>query len=136
MNNTTTFETARIGDRVWSVDCGWGEVQDTSHSDTYPLLVKFTDGTCIPYTLMGSWRTWRGNQTLFWDVVKIEPPTKPLPKLEVDTKVFVWDVPDARIKGHFSHFNDNGDICIFRNGSTSFTSRGGTLSWKYWELAE
>lgn len=79
----TTFETAKVGDRVWCLLHGWHPIIDTQHNANYPILTR--KGS---YTIDG--RNYSNNgRTLFWDEVIITPPPKPAPKLEVDTKILV-----------------------------------------------
>ena len=76
------------------------------------------------------------NQVLFWDEVIITPPPKPAPKLEVDTKVLVWDNEDKLVrKRYFSHFDDNNNIHVFAQGATSWT-KDLTTKYSNWELAK
>ena len=134
---TTTFETARIGDKVWSVERGWGVIRSLDGGEEYPIKVEFQNGRTPYYTLGGKRLTTQENQTLFWDEVKIVAPQKPLPNLDVDAKVLVWTDPSKKHRRHFSHFN--GDrICTFDGGATSFSMlhRNSITSWPYWELAE
>ena len=131
-----TFSDAKEGDRVWSLTEGWGTIIDHFLSRTeYPLTVEFENGELKTYTLWGRFRVKDLNPTLFWDEVKFEVPEKPLPKLEVDTKVLVWCKGDElKLKRHFSHFK-NGDCHTFDGGRTSWTG-GSTSAWDNWELAE
>jgi hypothetical protein len=82
----TTFENARAGDRVWSVEYGWGTVESVSKG-VYPVVVSFDCGIDVTYTFSGMPRS-SGLQTLFWDEVKIEAP--PRPKRKVVKKVEKW----------------------------------------------
>lgn len=134
--NTTTFESVQVGDKVWSVLYGWGVVSEVSKGSAYPLRAHFQGGVRRWYTSEGKQYKTHVSQILFWDEVKIEAPKKPLPDLEVDAKIFVWDDPRRKFKGHFSHFDENGGICVFMDGRTSFSSECDTELWKYWELAE
>ena len=138
---TTTFETAKVGDRVWSMEYGWGEIVPTTAGETDTIKVMFIDGPSSTYTLEGR-RLFThmrprcsANQTLFWDEVVIEAPQKPLPVLEVDAKVLVWFNPDKKHKRHFSHFG-NGVIWTFDAGSTSFTRlhKSSISYWPNWEV--
>ena len=126
----TTFETAQVGDRVWCLLYGWHPIIDTQHNVNYPILTR--KGS---YTIDG--RNYSNNgRTLFWDEVVITPPPKPLPKLEVDTKVLVWDNEDKLVrKRYFSHFDNTNNIHVFAQGATSWTK---DLTTKYpnWELAK
>ena len=127
----TTFETAKVGDRVWCLLHGWHPIIDTQHNVNYPILTR--KGS---YTIDG--RNYSNNgRILFWDEVIITPPPKPAPNLEVDTKVLVWDFEEDKykIRGHFSHFNKYGSIFIFANGTTSWSSSS-TVGYRNWKLAK
>jgi hypothetical protein len=76
----TTFENARVGDRVWSVEYGWGTVESVSKG-VYPVVVSFDCGIDVTYTFSGMPRS-SGLQTLFWDEVKIEAPPRPRRKVK------------------------------------------------------
>ena len=126
----TTFETAQVGDRVWCLLHGWHPIIDTQHNVNYPILTR--KGS---YTIDG--RNYSNNgRVLFWDEVIITPPPKPLPKLEVDTKVLVWDNEDKLVrKRYFSHFDDNNNIHVFAQGATSWT-KDLTTKYSNWKLAK
>ena len=81
----TTFEDAKVGDRVWCILYGWSTVLAIVEDASWP--VRTDKGS---YLYNGRLSDNHG-RTLFWDEVIITPPEKPLPKLEVDTKVLVWD---------------------------------------------
>ena len=134
---TTTFETARIGDKVWCMRSGWGEIRDTHWTNRYPIYVYFPNDEFKLYTADGFYDDDDISQTLFWDEVKIVAPQKPLPELEVDTKVLVWGNNNIKHRGHFSHFS-NGRIYTFDSGSTSFTKlhSNSVTGWPHWELPE
>ena len=138
MTTTTTFETAKIGDKVWDIKYGWGEVIDTYEEDKVRLRVLFKL-VVEKYTFEGV-SPWSDSnaRTLFWDKVEVVAPPKPLPNLAVDTKVLVWGsvVKSGRkLKRYFSHFDEKGRICVFEYGATSWSGEAGA-PWEYWELAE
>ena len=128
---TTTFETAQVGDRVWCLYYNkWFTITNIRKEDAYPIKTEINS-----YTLDGRLNT-HSIRTLFWDEVIITPPPKPLPKLEVDTKVLVWDNEDKLVrKRYFSHFDNTNNIHVFAQGATSWTK---DLTTKYpnWELAK
>lgn len=138
MNKKVTFSDAKVGDRVWSLTEGWGTITArlTTYS-TYPLSVEFENGAYRTYTLWGLLLFTDLNPTLFWDEVKIEAP---LPQLEVDAKVIVWDQDGRKYKRHFSHFDEEGRLFAFSLGHTSFTSECSpevwVTKWDNWELVE
>jgi hypothetical protein len=131
------FSNAKVGDKVWSVSYGWGEIHYIEkEGGVYPLSVEFVKDY-VTYTLSGKEQDYE-NQTLFWNEFEIPESAykKPLPKLEVDTKVLVWDAymdkGKAR-KRYFKEFNKNGNIVCFTEGATSFSAEAWTV-WDNWEL--
>lgn len=134
---TTTFETAKVGDKVWSMAFGWGEIERIETSITfYPIDVYFPSVIeTFPYTVDGKEYPDSTYQTLFWDEVVIEAPQKPLPRPEVDTKVLVWYDNMPKYKRYFSHFSSSGRVVCFDHGLTSWTAVH-TSEWDNWELAE
>lgn len=131
---TTTFETAKVGDKVWCVRRGWGVIRDVVGGVLFPIHVVFPNKKFSSYTLDGLVNFGDTYQTLFWDEIAIEAPAKPMPDLPVDAKVLVWDRPEMKLKMHFSHFKD-GHIVTFKDGKTSFTTYA-VACWPNWELAE
>lgn len=141
MNKKVTFTDAKAGDRVWSITEGWGVIRERRRPPTsYPLYVDFDNGNHKTYTLWGKYNYKDHGPTLFWDEVKTETPEKPLPQLEVDAKVIVWDQDGKKYNRHFSHFDEDGRLFAFNYGHTSFTSESSpevwVTAWANWELAE
>lgn len=133
---TTTFETAKVGDRVWCILSGWGEVRGIDSSKAYPIAVYFTSDEFKTYTVDGLYDDEDLNQTLFWKEVVIDAPPKPSPQLEVDAKVVVWNDGRDRFSRHFSHFSKDGVLHTFSHGKTRFTGAGHATPWDNWELSE
>ena len=131
---STTFENARIGDRVWCIRTGWCVVKDTC-PHLYSIIVKYENGKIGTYTADGFYNKDDVQQTLFWDEVVIKAPSKPVQDLPVDTKVMVWSNTAPKARRYFSHFNPSGEIECFVNGMTSWTTKQ-TMDWPYWELPE
>ncbi len=79
---TTTFETAKAGDKVWASVCGWGTIQEIGDSE-YPIVVYYDNDAleCDTYTVDGLMFKNGGLQVLFWDEIKIKAPQKPLPEV-------------------------------------------------------
>jgi len=132
------FKSAKIGDRVFDYLLQeWGTVsfiKDAGHK--YPIRVQFAE-IKKEYTSGGKDLCSYKLQTLFWNEMEpITPPEKPLPELEVDTRVFVWNSnDDIKFKRYFSHFDSNGSINCFKLGATSLSSNRNTALWNNWELA-
>ena len=123
----------KVGDRVWGVQYGWGAVTEIATNSSYPIAVY---GHGHNYTPEGKKYTMESYPTLFWQevVIPTEAFIKPLPQLEVDTKVIVWG-EGSKHKRHFSHFLGNGKICCFNDGATSWASKF-INEWDNWELYE
>ena len=136
-NKMTTFEDAKVWDRVFDIRHGWGVVEYINkYEGLYPIQVRFKANTCA-YAYDGKAYIEHISQSLFWDEVIITPPEKPLPKLEVDTKVLVWDTSHTeKTKAYFSHFDKHGKAVTFRYGKTSWSrNTDETLfTWQHWEL--
>lgn len=135
---TTTFETAKVGDKVWCMMSGWGEIRGIDSSKDYPIAVYFAGDDFKTYTVDGLYEADNLNRTLFWDEVVIDAPVKPMPDLQVDAKVLVWN--NSKAHAHNAHFCcfEGGKIYTYESGRTSFTKAlGDNLNgWNYWELAE
>jgi len=130
------FSNAEIGDNVFDyIKQEWGSILNIKHGNPYPILVEFSKYNTKSYTLGGKQSLSDVGPILFWDEVKpIEPPSKPLPNLKVDTKVLVWDYKTEKNKKYFSHFDSDGKINCFTLGATSWSATG-TVAWSNWELA-
>ena len=129
----TTFETAKVGDKVWCLYFEeWSIIANINMECIYPIETDLNS-----YTIDGRMNI-KSGRTLFWDKVVITPPEKPLPKLEVDTKVLVWDKEgEEKERRYFSHFEKNGKIATFAAGGTSWSRENKPLIvWQYWELAK
>jgi hypothetical protein len=75
--STTTFETAKIGDQVFSHTFGWGTIDRIIEDNNYPIQVLFDDDR-DSFTLEGFHHKDKPIQCLFWNECTIEAPTKPL----------------------------------------------------------
>jgi hypothetical protein len=96
----TTFENAKVGDRVWSVEFGWGVVVDKKKDVFY---VNFTKRTYtkenVFYSFDGkAFKIGKSNQTLFWDEIKIVPPERPKRKVVRNIERWVNVYPGPIIK--------------------------------------
>lgn len=126
------FKDAKVGDKVWSIRHGWMKILDIQPCERYPIKVGF-DAPVSTFTFEGKVMAEDLNSSLFWDEIKFEIPPKPLPKLEVDTKVLVWNNRARKVKSHFSHFED-GKIMVFGNGTTSWSTNVTSYPFDNWEL--
>jgi len=82
------FENAKVGDKVWSINYGWGEITEIYTGDTYPICVRFVGESGITYTLNGYIDEFDMNPTLFWDELQFEIPVKP--KRKIKKKIEGW----------------------------------------------
>ena len=137
MSKKAMFADVQVGDDVWDSRMGWGVVDEVICSSDYPIIVDFVH-ECESYTLDGYYFVDDVNPSLFWDEIELKAPPKPLPKLEVDTKVIVWSSAGVKTHRYFSHFDKDGVLHTFTDGKTSFTSIGDTdtEAWDYWVTAD
>lgn len=78
------FRDAKIGDRVWSIEFGWGHVYEIDNRDPTgrPLIVQFAtrrEQYCSDGRRFNRGCRYPG---LYWDEVKIAPPPKPKRKVK------------------------------------------------------
>ena len=132
------FKDAKVGDKVWDVRRGWGEVFYIEHTGKYPIYVKFDNSRNGTFGTDGKDFAGDTNPSIYWDEFRIIPPKKPLPDLDIDTKVLVWDdEDDTKTRAHFHSFNDEGRIVTYSNGRSSFTGEDWVKAvWNNWELYE
>jgi hypothetical protein len=75
---STTFEEAQVGDAVWSVRFGHGTIDSIYNDPNRPLVIRFSKyAHPRSYTVQGQ-EFPNELQTLFWQEIKFEAPTKPL----------------------------------------------------------
>lgn len=134
------FTKAKVGDRVWDFQYGWGVIDDIDEQVgiSFPIGIWFDNEKRMTSDFKGRLIP-KANPTLFWNEFKIpdEAFIKPAPKLEVDTLVWVWDdYKDEKLLRFFSHFNEEGNICTFRDSKDSSCGISDFLIWKRWELYE
>lgn len=138
---TCDFSDAKVGDKVWNFVNGWGKVITMSKSGSYPIKVEFENNICKTFNLNGFLAANHFYPTLFWNGFEIPEAAyeKPLPNLEVDTKVVVWDDEETeKYNRYFSHFNKEGNIEVFYAGATSWSVENTckTYAWDNWELVD
>jgi hypothetical protein len=97
--STTTFEDAKVGDKVYSPAFGWGEISYIYTSKKYPLSIKFYDDPDEDYefTFEGYYFKDVPRQSLFWDEVHIKAPIKPV-KLATTKIVNGIEIPNMSFK--------------------------------------
>ncbi len=104
------FKDYKVGDKVWNITRGWETIIeiDKKHNDEYPI-----ETNCGSYREDG--REYKN------DLIPTIYP-KPVPELEIDTKVLVWYNDErTKTKRHFAKFDSNGKIMTYPEGCSSFT---------------
>lgn len=71
------FSKAKIGDRVWTFNNGWGTIVSIECKSVYSLNVNFDNGEETSYTIGGKFSSSDSKPSLFWDEIKFEIPSKP-----------------------------------------------------------
>lgn len=129
------FEDVQVGDYVWDSRKGWGVVDELVHSSHFPIRVDFGHDY-DSYTLDGFYSIDDVHPSLFWGEIELKAPPAPMPELEVDTEVVVWQDDGSKVRRHFSHFSEDWVLHAFVGGQTSFTGGGKTTAWDNWVIAK
>ena len=130
------FSNAKVGDKAWSVQSGWGIIYNIDKDRNYPIKFRSYTNCVFSFTYGGFNIRSDINPTLFWNEFPIPESafTKPLPQLKVDSKVIVWNDERFKFRRHFSHFKD-GIIYCFCDGTSSWNNTGAS-DWNNWELVD
>ena len=74
---------------------------------------------------------------LFEECEESEEPKTDWSKVKVDTPILVKSYEESAVwhNKHFAKYED-GKVCAWNNGETSWTTNGGITAWKYAKLAE
>ena len=85
------FTNVKVGDRVWCFMRKWGTVVEVGNiqKESYPILVNFDNGAEDTYTTNGLCAADHEQPTLFWDEINFEIPKKPLPRIDLNTPLWV-----------------------------------------------
>lgn len=79
------FINAKIGDRAWSFEYGWGTIIHIFYEKEYPIIFKSDTNRICNFRFDGKRDINDINPSLFWDEVKIKIPEKSF-NLEVELK--------------------------------------------------
>lgn len=127
----------KVGDSVFDIRHGAGEIFHIECSGEYPVLVIFK-GIKKPkpvyYTKNGFYWTEDAHPALFLQPFEIpEKAYQKPPVIKIDTLLYVWDTSaERKVLRYFSHFENDYAIC-FVDGKTSFTAKGKTSPWMNYE---
>lgn len=118
---TTTFETAKVGDRVWSVSYGWGRIYGRASQE---FFVDFHGFGSVSYSFGG----YHGDEsrTLFWDEIQMIPPEKPRQTVKKSKKV--WILVRSGEGPHLGTYNYRPDAQAY--ACDGDVVRPATLEWE------
>jgi hypothetical protein len=107
--NTTTFEKAKVGDKVWDYRYGYGIVESVESQHFGSITYIFEQG---PYkgcsnVLDLAGKDDEGVRYLFWDEIKFEVPVQP-PRMKLIHGV---EVPDISFKPSYGECYVFPDVC-------------------------
>lgn len=134
------FSNARVGDRVKCLYRGCGTIEDIigKSGPYFRFKVCFDDFDSGIYFDERGGNNASVTNTLFYhfegQFPTAEACKRPLPEIEVDTKVLVRG--DKWVRRYASHINKHGYIECFSFGQTSWSCDCATSTWPYWKLAE
>lgn len=101
-NNFSNFTSAKEGDRVWSIQQGWGTIDTIANSGPYSLVVDFDNGASESYDLQGRFVVDDVFSSLFWDVPTFTVPAPPAAPAEHAIECFLNVYPTGEIYWHSS----------------------------------
>jgi len=132
---TTTFENAKVGDRVFDyIFQKWGVV-DNRCDKMHILYAHFAGLGIYTYFLDGKSYTGDAVPRLLWDKVPpIVAPSKPVEVPPVDTLVRVWNSCCPYRYRYSAGKVINGMLHCFDCGATSKTTDGKKAAWPHWEI--
>lgn len=71
------FKNAKVGDRAWFFEYGWGTITHVFKDSEYPINFESDTKRICNFTIDGKRAVNDINPTLFWDEIKFEIPEKP-----------------------------------------------------------
>lgn len=80
------FRDAKVGDRAWSFEYGWGTITHVFYGKEYPIIFKSDTNRICNFRFDGKKDINDINPSLFWNEIKFEIPEKPF-----DFKEFIKD---------------------------------------------
>jgi hypothetical protein len=106
-----TFESAKVGDRVWSMRHGWGVV---THIGDNKIYTRFENQIwdCV-FTICGRFSAEDLNPTLFWNELKFDIPQKPI-KMKLIHSVEVPDITFKPTSGEYFYYPSVGCLSLHR----------------------
>ena len=109
----------KVGDWIWTVQCGWVKVEETDHSNIYGIS---TSG--YRYTTDGKY-----NKADMYPAAFTEPPAEfnagPKPsRFKKGDKVLVRNAENEKWhRRHFSHQDKNGEFHGFHGGADEWSAQ-------------
>jgi hypothetical protein len=114
-----------VGDKVWSPQYGWGEIERRGPSVCYPLIAEFPRSVTITYTEDGKERSNDVLPTLFHNEVKPEDwpnPARPEPKFVTGEPVMVQLACGTWYRRYFAGYNRGEEPSIYVDGKDAWTT--------------
>ena len=134
----------KLNDRVFWNRFGWGTIISIDlEEEDYPIEVRFDhfDGYDYAFTFEGKYLTCDLEPSLSFTEYNLVTggfsQVRPLPKLEVDTLVYVrFSKNDSSswVMRYFSHFEEDGSITCFSNQRKSVDFNGQLATFKLYSL--
>ena len=90
------FKNAKVGDRAWFFEYGWGTITHVFKDSEYPINFESDTKRICNFMIDGKRAVNDINPTLFWDEIKFEIPERPfnleeeLRKLEIKKFEYDW----------------------------------------------
>lgn len=117
------FKNAKVGDRAWSFEYGWGTITHIFYGKEYPIIFKSDTNKICNIMIDGKRDVKDINPSLFWDEIKFE-----IPKKHFDFKEFIID--NLKIKQFIPH--EENYYLMWDNNSKE-VKYDISIGWKYFQ---
>ena len=115
MSRETTFENAKVGDKLWSFyGREWVTVEKICSNQKYCICLVFEDNSTEACTLEGE-TTEGSRQDIFWDEIKFEVPVRPKQKIKKKLKRWMNVYEEGKWTGNGNHYESE---CQARKAAT------------------
>ena len=104
------FSNAKVGDRVYFIQCGWGTIIQIFKNKEYPIIYKSDKGMIYNFRIDGKRDILDVNQSLFWNEIKFEIPEKSFDLKEELKKLEVVKFENKKLNYFLYYDNDNNSI--------------------------
>ena len=106
------FKNAKVGDRAWFFEYGWGTIVNMFYGNEYPIVFKSDTNRFCNFMIDGKRVVNDINSSLFWDEIKFEIPEKPFNLEEKLEKLEIQEFECGEENFHLYWDNEEQEISV------------------------